>query len=50
MATSEKKKFLGIIKLTVPYEYNIEMSRELKKRKYHEIVKAGESKGWKVTL
>ena len=38
------------MELTVPYEDRIEVSRELKKRKYQELVDAGESKGSKVTL
>ena len=50
VVTSEKKKILGMMELTVPYEDRIEVSRELKKSKYQEIVNAGESKGWKVTL
>ena len=50
VVTSEKRKILGMMELTVPYEDRIEVSRELKKSKYQEIVSAGESKGWKVTL
>ena len=48
MVTSEKKKILGMMELTVPYEDRIEVSRELKKSKYQ--VNAGERKDWKVTL
>ena len=50
VVTSEKKKILGMMELTVPYEDRIEVSGELKRSKYQEIVNAGESKGWKVTL
>ena len=41
---------IGIMELTVPYEDRIEISSELKKSKYKEIVEAGENKGWKVML
>ena len=34
-----------MMELTVQYEDRIEVSRELKKSKYQEIVNAGESKG-----
>ena len=47
---SEKKKMLGLMELTVPYEDRIEISCEIKKGKYKEIVEAGERKGWKVML
>ena len=47
---SEKKKMLGLMELTVPYEDRIEISGEIKKAKYKEIVEAGERKGWKVML
>ena len=50
VVTSEKKKMLGMMELTVPYEDRIEVSREMKRGKYQKIVDAGESKGWKVTL
>ena len=50
VVTSEKKKMLGMMELTVPYEDRIEVSKEIKRAKYQEIVDAGESKGWKVTL
>ena len=47
---SEKKKMLGLMELTVPYEDRIEISSEIKRDKYKEIVEAGERKGWKVML
>ena len=47
---SQKKKMLGLMELTVPYEDRIEISSEIKKGKYKEIVEAGERKGWKVML
>ena len=47
---SEKKKLLGMMELTVPYEDRIEMSCEIKRNKYKDIVVAGERKGWKVML
>ena len=50
VVTSEKKKMLGMMELTVPYEDRIEISKEMKKAKYQEIVDVGESKGWKVRL
>ena len=50
MVTSEKKKILRMMELTVQYEDGIEDSREAKKSKYQKIVDADESKGWKVIL
>ena len=38
------------MELTVPYDDRIEVSRELKKSEYQEIVNVGESKDWKVKL
>ena len=48
--TPPEPGLLGMMELTVPYEDRIEVSGELKRSKYQEIVNAGESKGWKVTL
>ena len=49
VVTSEKKKMLGMMELTVPYEDRIEVSKEMR-GKYQKFVDVGESKGWKVTL
>ena len=40
VVTSEKKKMLGKMELTVPYEDQIEVSKEMKRAKYQWIVDA----------
>ena len=50
LMTSEKTKRLGIIELTVPGEERIEVSGELKRNKYQEIVEEGKAKGWRVRV
>ena len=49
MSSAETKR-LGIIELTVPSEERIEVSRELRRSKYQEIVEEAKSKGWKVRI
>ena len=49
MSSAETKR-LGIIELTVPSEERIEVSGELKRSKYQEIVEEAKSKGWKVRI
>ena len=44
VVTSENKKILGMIEPIFPYEDLVEISRELKKSKYQEIVNTVESK------
>ena len=41
VVTSEKKKILGMMELTVIYENRIEVSGEAKESKYQEIFDAG---------
>ena len=50
VVSSDKEKLLGLIELTVPLEERIEVSGELKRDRYKEIVEAGEKKGWEIKL
>ena len=47
---SKKSKQLGVIELTVPSEDRIEVSGELKRLKYEQIVQEGRQNGWKVRV
>ena len=45
---SNKSKQMGIVELTVPCEERIEISGEMKRLKYEQIVNEGRQNGWKV--
>ena len=45
---SNKSKQMGIVELTVPCEERIEISGEIKRLKYEQIVNEGRQNGWKV--
>ena len=47
---SKKSKQLGVIELTVPSEDRVEISGELKRLKYEQIVQEGRQNGWKVRV
>ena len=47
---SKQSKQLGIIELTVPSEDRVEVSGELKRLKYEQIVQEGRQNGWKVRV
>ena len=47
---SRKTKQLGIVELTVPNEDRIEVSGELKRLKYQQIVQEGRNNGWGVRV
>ena len=47
---SEKARKVGIVELTVPSEERVELAGELKKAKYEELRREGETKGWKVRI
>ena len=47
---SKKTKQLGIVELTVPNEDRVEVSGELKRRRYEPIVQEGRQYGWSESL
>ena len=47
---SEKARKVGIVELTVPSKERVELAGELKKAKYEELRREGETKGWKVRI
>ena len=47
---SKKSKQLGIVELTVPNEDRVEVSGELKRLKYEQIVQDGRNNGWRVRV
>ena len=47
---SRKTKQMGIVELTVPNEDRIEVSGEMKRQKYEQIVQDGRQNGWRVRV
>ena len=47
---SHKSKQIGLVELTVPNEDRIEISGELKRKKYEQIAQDGRLNGWRVKI
>ena len=47
---SKKTKQVGVVELTVPNEDRIEVSGEIKRKKYEQIVQEGRRNGWRVRV
>ena len=47
---SKKTKHVGVVELTVPNEDRIEVSGEIKRKKYEQIVQEGRRNGWRVRV